>query len=98
MQLIQKCFNQFQDAGNKRHAPITFKSDANNDAKRKKLGAKSTTSPTSSSEQRQLYKTPSGKFSGKVTNYSNRNNNRNGNGGYRQRNGGPNKNRNFRRY
>ncbi|XP_055295785.1 apoptosis inhibitor 5 homolog [Sitodiplosis mosellana] len=83
---------------NKRHAPITFQSDANNDEKRKKVGAKSTTSPTSSSEQR-LYKTPSGKFSGKVSNYSNnRNNNRNGNGGgFRQRNG-PGKNRNFRRY
>lgn len=82
---------------NKRHAPITFQSDASNDAKRKKVGAKSTTSPTSSSESRLLYKTPSGKFSGKVSNYSNnRNNNRNGNG-FRQRNG-QGKNRNFRRY
>lgn len=79
----------------KRHVPITFQSDGNNDVKRKKIGA----SPTSSSEQR-FYKTPSGKFSGKVTNYSSnlksRNNNRNGNN-FRQRNN-QGKNRNFRKY
>lgn len=82
-----------QDANaNKRHAPITFQSDAA--AKRQRIGGKNTT-PTSSSEQR-LYKAPSGKFSGKVNNNRPRHsNNRNGNS-FRQRNNQG--NRNFRKY
>lgn len=84
-------------AGGKRHAPITFQSEADNNAKRLKKGKNVSASPTSSSEQR-LYKAPSGKFSGKVSNYSNnsksRNNNRNGNNYHRNQG----KNRNFRKY
>lgn len=95
---ISADIRQDKNAG-KRHAPITFQAD--DDAKRQKKnaggGKNASSSPTSSSEQR-LYKTPSGKFSGKVSNYSSnskaRNNNRNGNS-YSRNQG---KNKSFRKY
>lgn len=79
-----------QERGSKRHAPITFGSkngtgDKTDDAKRSKNG----------SEQR-VYTPPSGKYSGKVQNYSN-NSNRNRSNQSR-RGGNQGKSRNFRRY
>lgn len=79
---------------NKRHAPITFDSDGGKAKKKRDSnsgGGGGGGGGQGSSEQR-FYKTPSGKYSGKVSNYSNnsrqRNNNRNNQG----------KNKNFRKY
>lgn len=76
----------------KRHAPITF--DDDNKTKKKQRDSKgsgqSDGAGAGGGEQR-FYKAPSGKFSGKVKNYSNnsrKRNNRNNQG----------KNRNFRKY
>lgn len=71
----------------KRHAPITFGAAGNGSQAKKKREANS---PAQGSSEQRLYKTPSGKYSGKVSNYSPNNSrqrkNRNNQG----------KNRNFR--
>lgn len=94
-----------EKSATKRHAPITFGADGNgktNDSK----GAKSARNSTDG----KVYSPPSGKYSGKVQNYTNssknnsggRNNSNSNNGRSRNSGGGgfrsANRNRNFRRY
>lgn len=74
------------NAAAKRHAPITFEAAEGGKAKKKR----ESNQPSQGSSDQRFYKAPSGKFSGKVTNYSNNSRNRN------NRNQG--KNKNFRKY
>lgn len=74
---------EFQDRGQKRHAPITFGSKSND-------GGDETKKSRNGSDQR-VYTPPSGKYSNKVQNYSHKNRSR---GGFR----GGNQGKNFRRY
>lgn len=85
----------------KRHAPITFGAEENGKAQDTK-GAKSARNSTDG----KVYSPPSGKYSGKVQNYTNSSKNNGGgrNNSNRSRNSGgggfrsANRNRNFRRY
>lgn len=80
-------------ATTKRHAPITFTSQTGKDSDVRQDDA---AKKSKGNSDQKVYTPPSGKYSGKVQNYSNNRNNRNNSrntGGFRG-----NKSKNFRRY